>query len=187
MPGWREFARSDWRSAALLLLVGIVVSGALSGLGFEVVGLLLPIPYQLGLGVFGLVGVVLLMHSVGVLPLRLPEAKRQIPRHVLERGRLGAFQFGIELGSGLRTYMSASAPYLLAVGLVLSLWPTGSGVLVGLGFGIGRAAVVGLPIFMRIDEMKDTEISNVLSSRRVQVAAVILGLVGGAFVASVGK
>ncbi|MFD0428413.1 hypothetical protein ACFQ60_11025 [Streptomyces zhihengii] len=44
----------------------------------------------------------------------------------------GAMQFGFELGTGVRTYVSASAPYAIAVAVLLSgvpagpPWPPGS-------------------------------------------------------------
>jgi hypothetical protein len=60
---------------------------------------------------------------------------------VLQRNVLrGAAQFGFELGTGVRTYVSASAPYVLAVAVLLAGQHLGIAILAGLGFGAGRAA-----------------------------------------------
>jgi len=58
-----------------------------------------------------------------------------------------AFRFAFELGTGVRTYITASAPYGLALVLALCL-PTdlASGLLASaagaLGYGVGRSVVV---------------------------------------------
>lgn len=78
--------------------------------------------------------------EVGLLPVRLPQNARQIPREILQtRLRRGALRFGFELGTGVRTYVPATAPYVVALAVLL----VGGGVAValpaGLGFGMGRA------------------------------------------------
>lgn len=75
----------------------------------------------------------------GVLRLRLPENRRQVPSAVFDRGlRRGALQFGFELGTGVRTYMTSYASYVIMTALVLI--PPSSAVVLycGAAFGVGR-------------------------------------------------
>lgn len=78
-------------------------------------------------GEFGLHGVV------------LPHRREQVPTSVIDRGsRVGALQFGYEMGTGMRTHMPSNLPYLaLAAALLVADWS--QAVLIGLGFGLGRA------------------------------------------------
>lgn len=79
--------------------------------------------------------------------VRLPEARRQIPAEVFG-GSLtrGAFRFGFELGTGVRTYVPAVAPYILALAMLLLRPTLGVALLIALGFGIGRA----VPVMVRL-------------------------------------
>lgn len=74
------------------------------------------------------------------LRIRLPENRRQIPRTVFDRDvKRGALQFGFELGTGVRTYVTSTAPYALAAAvLLLEIQPL-LAILIGISFGVGRA------------------------------------------------
>lgn len=103
-------------------------------------GLSAPVPQRWRYAAVVAVAVLGLLREVGVVPLRLPQNARQVPQEVLRRSvRWGALQFGFELGTGVRTFVSASAPYVLAVAVFLAgqHWPVAA--LAGLGFGAGRA------------------------------------------------
>ena len=52
----------------------------------------------------------------------------------------GAFRFGFELGTGVRTYIPSTAPYILLLVIVATNPPLGLALAAGLGFGVGRAA-----------------------------------------------
>jgi hypothetical protein len=124
-----------------LFSAGLIAGGLLSGL---VLGLLsglsapLPAPWRYA-GIVAVAGLGLL-RELGLVRIRLPQNARQIPQDVLQRDvRRGAVQFGFELGTGVRTYVSASAPYVLAVALLLAGQRLGVAVLAGIGFGVGRA------------------------------------------------
>ncbi len=75
----------------------------------------------------------------GLHSLVLPHRKEQVPNSVIDRGsRVGALQFGYEMGTGMRTHMPSNLPYLaLAAALLIAGWP--QAVQIGLGFGLGRA------------------------------------------------
>ncbi len=72
--------------------------------------------------------------------ITLPEARRQIPAEVFGGSLVhGAFRFGVELGTGVRTYVSSAAPYILLLVLVLARPTLANALLAGLGYGLGRA------------------------------------------------
>jgi hypothetical protein len=77
----------------------------------------------------------------------LPEARRQIPAEVFG-GRLthGAWRFGFELASGVRTYVPTAAPYVLLLVMVLARPPLIVPLLIGIGFGVGRAVPLVLQL-----------------------------------------
>lgn len=72
--------------------------------------------------------------------ISLPEARRQIPAEVFGGSLVhGAFRFGAELGTGVRTYVPSAAPYILLLVIVLARPTLTNAVFVGLGYGLGRA------------------------------------------------
>lgn len=102
-------------------------------------GFLLRLDSLIRLLAFSLFGALLILRDLRVFTFALPEAQRQIPKHVLEKGWIGAFQFGFALGTGVRTYLPSTAPYLLLLALIL-VGPSGLSFLAaGIGFGLGRS------------------------------------------------
>jgi len=88
--------------------------------------------------------VIAVLRDAGVAPftgIPLPQNRRQVPQDVLQRDLVrGSVQFGFELGTGVRTFISSTAPYVVAVGLLMANEGLLAAVLTGLGFGLGRAA-----------------------------------------------
>lgn len=81
------------------------------------------------------------LRDAKVVRLALPQNARQVPQDVLRPSpRRGALRFGFELGTGVRTYLSATAPYVLAVAVLLAGQRLELAALAGVGFGAGRAA-----------------------------------------------
>ncbi|MCZ3390010.1 MAG: hypothetical protein LH645_13070 [Actinomycetia bacterium] len=79
--------------------------------------------------------------ELGVLRFPLPQNKRLVPITVFRLGeRFGPIQFGFEMGSGIRTYVTSSLPYLLVVATVL-LASLPEALVAGGGFAIGRSAM----------------------------------------------
>lgn len=101
---------------------GLLAGGALSaGVLWLVSGLFTPVPAGVRQGLIVAVALLAALRDAGKLSLRLPQNARQIPQDVLRRHLArGALQFGFELGTGVRTYVSASAPYAMAVAVLLS-------------------------------------------------------------------
>lgn len=133
-----------------MFVVGLLAGGLLSGLVLGLVsGLFAPVPPAWRHAAIILVALLGLLREAGAVPIRpirlirlirLPQNTRQVPQDVLQRTVLrGAAQFGFELGTGVRTYVSASTPYVLAVAILLAGQHLGIAILAGLGFGAGRA------------------------------------------------
>ena len=58
----------------------------------------------------------------------------------------GAYRFGLELGTGLRTYVPSVAPYILVLVVLLTQLTLANALLVAIGFGFGRA----IPLMMQL-------------------------------------
>lgn len=123
-----------------VLSAGLLLGGVLSASALWLAsGLFSPLPEAVRHGALLAVALLCLLRDAGAVRFRLPQNARQIPQEVLQRHLLrGTLQFGFELGTGVRTYVTASAPYAVAVALLLhgGPWPA---LLVGVGFGAGRA------------------------------------------------
>ncbi|PID53443.1 MAG: hypothetical protein CSA58_08995 [Micrococcales bacterium] len=81
---------------------------------------------------------VVAVREFGWLHIVLPQNARLVPQTVFRHGRFfGPFQFGLEMGTGVRTYVTSGLPYVLVpVIAFLASWP--AAVCVGVGFGLGR-------------------------------------------------
>lgn len=122
-------------------VAGLLAGGLLIGLVLGVLsGLAQPIPVAWRHPVIAALALLGVLRDLGVMRIPLPQNARQVPQEVMrDDPHLGALQFGFELGTGVRTYVSASAPYVVALAVLLggqSLWVAA---LTGLGFGAGRA------------------------------------------------
>lgn len=127
----------------LLFLVGALIGGVLSAVALWLPsGLMQPIPRNVRLGAIATVAVVAVLRDWGALPLHLPENRRQVPQTVFSQSPpKAALQFGFEMGTGVRTYLTATSPYLLAFFIVLASPGAAGAIAAGAGFGIGRGVV----------------------------------------------
>ncbi len=139
-------SRHDGWRATVRLAAGGIVGAAASAAVLAVISSALvwassTLPEQVRVGSLAAVGTLAVARDLGWVRFRLPENRRQIPREVFGSGVVaGTARFGFELGTGVRTYMSASAPYLLAVLIVMlgnAAWVIAFPI--AMGFGIGRA------------------------------------------------
>lgn len=125
-------------------LIGCLLGGVLVGLALVFIAALIawvPFSFRLVAG-WALVALALFGHYRYGHEV-LPQLARQIPRTVFDQGVLkGLFRFGVEYGSGVRTFVTSSAAALLA--LLILMFPLGYlGILaISLAFGAGRAVPV---------------------------------------------
>lgn len=112
--------------------------------------ILAPLPLAIRAAVSGIALLMSIPSEVLGLGPRLPQTRRLVPERVALDGHSGLFQFGFEMGTGVRTFVTSSTPYAVAGIAALS----GSllyGLLVGLGFGLGRAVVIPVRLLATID------------------------------------
>ncbi|MGI5163933.1 hypothetical protein ACQEU3_06210 [Spirillospora sp. CA-253888] len=148
-PGWRAPVRQGEVLAVFTL--GLLIGGTLSATVIWLLsGLAEPLPSQARTALIVLVAALGVARELGWLAIPLPQNARQIPQEVLQfRLRRGSLQFGFEMGTGVRTYVSASSPYVLALGLLLSHQGLAACALAGLAFGGGRALSSALTFWAR--------------------------------------
>lgn len=107
---------------------------------FVVSGLLTPVPAQVRQVLVVVLAVAAVLRDAGVVSFPLPQNARQVPQDVLTRDvARGSLQFGFEMGTGVRTYVSSTVPYVLVAALLLTAPGLLTAVAAGVGFGAGRA------------------------------------------------
>lgn len=138
-PGWRAPVRQGEVLAVFTL--GMLLGGTLSAaVVWLLSGLAAPLPPTARTAAILCVAVLGAARELGPVRVPLPQNARQIPPEVLQnRLRLGSLQFGFELGTGVRTYVPSSSPYVLALALLLSHQGPSPTLLTGAAFGAGRA------------------------------------------------
>jgi hypothetical protein len=71
-----------------------------------------------------------------------------------------AFQFGFELGTGARTHVTATAPYIVAAAIILHFASLSAAIGAGLGFGTGRALMPSLRLMSRAEDQWDSMLGH---------------------------
>ncbi|MGH8905698.1 MAG: hypothetical protein ACRD0K_04105 [Egibacteraceae bacterium] len=141
-PGWRGGVSQ--RGAITAFTVGAAAGGVPPALALMTVGMLVaPVPGVVRVGALLCVAALAVARDLGLVRVALPERRRLIPHEVfLAHPWRAAARFGFELGTGVRTYVPSSAPYVLAAALLLlrpGVWTAASA---GAAFGLGRSAIV---------------------------------------------
>jgi hypothetical protein len=153
-----------------------------TGLLLVVLGSLLRplVPWWIRLGAVIVLAVIVVGNDLRLFHVRLPQNGRQVPPSVIfEGGRLGALQFGFEMGTGLRTFMSSSLPHLAALTVALfAPWP--HALLTGAAFGAGRAVMPLVRMASGDGEAWDEQLTA--SGRPFRVLSLFAGVVGVAAV-----
>jgi hypothetical protein len=158
----------------------LLLGGALSATVLWLLsGLLQPVPERwrhVAIVAIALLGV---LRELGLVRIRLPQNARQIAREVLQRHVLrGAFQFGFELGTGVRTFVSATAPYVVAFAILLAGLGLPAALAIGLGFGAGRALTTWSRYLARDSSAWDRKLSERIRPITVGIGLAIAGLCG---------
>jgi hypothetical protein len=140
-PVWRGADRQRailGRYTAAAILGGILSAACL----WFLAGLVRWLPGTAVVMVLGLLCFLAVTIDLRLLPFSLPQNRRQIPRTLFHAGtRRAAVQFGFEMGTGVRTYLPSSAPYVAAGALVLLVDSLPSAALMGVGFGLARGLI----------------------------------------------
>jgi hypothetical protein len=167
-PGWRAPVRQSEVLAVFTL--GLLLGGTLTATVLWLLsGLAAPLPATVRTGAVLVVAALGVARETGWIRIPMPQNARQIPQEVLRyRIRRGALQFGFELGTGVRTFVSASAPYVVALGLLLAHEGPVTTILTGTGFGAGRAVTAAVRYASHHDDWDDR--------RLIRMPAVALGI-----------
>lgn len=150
LPPERRRSLFDYKIAAAYL-VGTANGALLTGIGAWVLsGFVEPLSTEVRLVVLGIAALLVWLSKDGPLSsvISLPESRRLIPAEVFGGSLVrGAYRFGLELGTGLRTYVPSPAPYILLLALLLVQFSLANALLVALGFGLGRAVPLMIQLF----------------------------------------
>jgi hypothetical protein len=122
-------------------VLGLLLGGSTSALGFWLLsGLVRPLWAPARIGLLVAVALVALADDMLGLGWRWPQNARQVPQAIRHREpRLAMLQFGFELGTGLRTFVTSRAPYVVVGVLLLGGLSIVEALALGAGFGAGRA------------------------------------------------
>ncbi len=129
----------------LIFVLACLAGGAATGLAVGLIGALIPplhLPILAGVLAVLILSVLAALRDLNIIKFWLPENQRQVRSTVrLLPSSVGAAMFGVELGSGVRTYVSGTAPYIaiLAVGLLAETFA--SAILSAGSFGLARGLV----------------------------------------------
>lgn len=163
-----------------LFSAGLMLGGLLSSLVLWLLsGLAAPLPPVLRYGAAAAIAVLAVLRDAGAVRFPLPQNTRQVPQDVLQRDLLrGSLQFGFELGTGVRTYVSSTAPYAVAVALLLVAPGWAGAALAGIGFGIGRAATPLMRIASPAGDPWDAALRARLKAITIGASAAVAVLLG---------
>jgi len=161
----------------LAFCVGLVCGGVITATVLVVAGSLIrtPLPPPAGWALVGVALCAVLLRELGVLSFTLPENRRLVPESVFWLGRhIGPLQFGLEMGTGTRTYLPSGLPYVAAVAVAL-VASAPVALCAGAGFGLGRSLMTTSNLRYSDDNSWDDE--WLLHGRKLAL------MMGSAFVA----
>lgn len=127
---------------------GLLIGAVLTVLVLSVAGTLVrsPLPVPVRWGLVALILIPVLLKETGAVVWRFPENRRLVPESVFRLGPvLGPLQFGIEMGTGARTYLPSALPYAAAAAVML-VAPLPAALLTGAGFALGRAVMTAATV-----------------------------------------
>jgi hypothetical protein len=181
LPPQRRRSLFDYRIIAAYLAG--TCSGALltAAIAWILSGFTEPLSQGVRAVLLGIGAALIWMCKQGLLSqvISLPESHRQIPAEVFGGSLVrGAYRFGFELGTGMRTYVPSPAPYILILAIILARLTLVNALLVGLGFGLGRA----IPLMLQVSATGQQRFSHEFLQGTASVAptaTALLVLVGG--------
>ena len=167
LPGLAAFAAGASLGGLATLVVAHVLGGLVSW-----------VPAGVRAGAVAVAGVVVLAQALGVADVPVPQRRAMIPIGRFDR-RAGAaqFLFGLELGSGLRTFLPSLAPHLVAAFVLAHVVPLWGLPVLAVGWGVGRS----LPLVARLGDGRRGGWAGqpALTSRAARLGAVLTVVSGG--------
>jgi hypothetical protein len=170
------------RSQLDLHIVGAYLAGTTSGALLSVMtawmlsGFAAPLPSAVRAALIGVGTILVWMCERGPLAgkVRLPQNRRQIPSEVFGGGLVrGAYRFGFEMGTGVRTYVPSPAPYILLLAILFGRLNLAGALCVALGFAFGRA----VPLMLQLRQVDRERVTNAFLQGTIQVAPNVAGCV----------
>lgn len=120
--------------------LGLIAGGLLSAIVVVTVGSLVRglAPWWLWASGVAAWLAVIVLREFGLLSFGLPQNARLVPATVFRHGRFwGPFEFGLEMGTGVRTYVTSGLPYVLVPAIAFfASFP--AALAAGIGWGVGR-------------------------------------------------
>jgi hypothetical protein len=120
------------------LLLGAVLVAFVAAVLGALPQALLPAPVRWVL--FGAAALVVVVREAGIVSFRVPENARLVPERVQHLREWGAWQFGFEMGTGMRTYSPSALPHLALLAAMLVV-PFPAAFALAAGFAAGRLAM----------------------------------------------
>lgn len=168
---------SVWRDRTYEFSAGLAIGGSLTGAALgvaaSVIAIMVDSPVRVALTVLA-VGGPIASCLIGK-PLQLPQRKRIIEQDIISRRDFGGpFQFGVEMGTGLRTFLPSPLAHVVAFSVLL-LGDLFLGIVAGLAFGVGRALMpVSASWATSYERWEDRMLDNALRLERIYALAVLL-------------
>ena len=144
-----------------------------TALGFVVAGSLIraPFPQLVASIIVAIAALVLLLREFSVISFPLAQNARLVPQFVTRIPFWGSLQFGLEMGTGMRTYSPTGLPHIMAIAIVfLASWP--EALAAGAGFALGRTVMLLTFVATRSKTEADTAFYSELP-RLTQVFAIL--------------
>ena len=136
---------SVWRGGTIYFFLGLFIGSTVTAIPLAILGLTvdLVLPETLRTVLAVPVIAVLSVIELGGRGDRLPQNRRVVPQSIYLKGRrTGALQFGFELGTGVRTYITNSLPWIAVATAIFQTHGLSEPFLLSVGFSIGRALTV---------------------------------------------
>lgn len=83
------------------------------------------------------------------------------------------FQFGFEMGTGVRTYLPSTTPYVVVMVLLLFAFPAGVSIVAASSFGAGRGLLMFARLMSSARDQWDTQLRR-RSERGILIPLVVL-------------
>lgn len=176
--------RNPWhfRRLAMWFVGGLFLGGLATGLILSIIsGLVSPVPIILRKLAAGVVIGLAVTHEFGST-LLLPQNGRQVRQTILrDDRRQGLLQFGFELGTGVRTFVTSGAPYIAAAVALLLAGDWWHPAAAGVAFALGRVSMTltraGAPSIPAWDRRLNTVLGHFTRISTVAAALAALGII----------